>query len=307
MTLMTTTHPGSAMSQGGTFIRPGAGGWGLGGKAQPDGGRTNPNSSAVIEHALAAAIKNPDLVTDLLDELSRGRLWLPLPEDRPVTDGSDVLLPTVTYLGAEFVPAFTSAQRLAEWLGRPLVQSPVPAQSKGEADATRGPAGDVPFSAMPHIVVPAAELARRMPTGVGIALNPGAQASVPIYPEGVGYLAANLVVTDGTQVRVGRPPADPLMLLSEIRAFLEAIPDVRQASRAWLSVPGQGEGLVISVTLADPAAESVRDEVINAIERGVHDVPDQGFPIDVTFPGEGEPDQLDEWISAHAEPFYSRA
>jgi hypothetical protein len=230
-----------------------------------------------------------------------------LPEDRPVTDGSAVLLPTVTYLGAEFVPAFTSAQRLADWPGRPLVSSPVPAQSKGEADGARGAAADVPFAAMPHIVVPAAELARLMPTGVGIALNPGAQASVPIYPEGVGYLAANLVVTDGAQVRVGRPPADPLMLLSEIRTALEAIPQVRQASRAWLSVPGQGEGLVISVTLADPAAESVRDEVINAIEQGVRDVPDHGFPIDVTFPGEGEPDQLDEWISAHAEPFYSRA
>jgi hypothetical protein len=295
------------MSQGGTFIRSGAMGWGLGGKAQADDGRTTPKSPAVIEHALAAAVKDPDRVTDLLDELSRGRLWLPLPDDRPVTDGSAVLLPTVTYLGAEFVPAFTSAPRLADWLGRPLVQSAVPAQSKREADATRGLAGDVPFSAMPHIVVPAAELARLMPTGLGIALNPGAQASVPIFPEGVGYLAANLVVTDGTQVRVGRPPADPLMLLSEIRAFLAAIPDVRQASRAWLSVPDQGEGLVISVTLADPAAESVRDEVINAIERGVRDVPDQGFPIDVTFPGEGEPDELDKWISAHAEPFYSRS
>jgi hypothetical protein len=83
-----------------------------------------------------------------------------------------VLLPTVTYLGAEFVPAFTSAGRLAGWLG----QDPVP-----------------PFAAMPHIVVPAAELARRMPSGVGIALNPGAEASVPIYPEGVGYLAADPV------------------------------------------------------------------------------------------------------------------
>jgi hypothetical protein len=38
-----------------------------------------------------------------------------------------------------------------------------------------------PFAAMPHIVVPAAELARRMPPGVGIALNPDAEASVPIY------------------------------------------------------------------------------------------------------------------------------
>ncbi len=63
---------------------------------------------------------------------------------------------------------------------------------------------------MPHIAVPAAELARRMPPGVGIALNPGAEASVPIYPGGVGYLAAAVVTADGTQVRVGRPPAYPV-------------------------------------------------------------------------------------------------
>ena len=170
--------------QGATFMRPGAMAWGHPGRAgQPPAGPATP---VTIEHALAAAAKDPDQVTDLLDELSRGRLWLPLPEARPVTDGSAVLLPTVTYLGAEFVPAFTSAGRLAIWLGR----DPVP-----------------PFAAMPHIVVPAAELARRMPSGVGIALNPGAEASVPIYPEGVGYLAATLVVTDGTPVRVGRPPA----------------------------------------------------------------------------------------------------
>ena len=43
---------------------------------------------------------------------------------------------------------------------------------------------------------------------------------------------------------------------------LVAVPSVRQASRAWLSVPGQGEG---------------------------------------------EPDQADAWITAHAEPFYIRA
>jgi hypothetical protein len=159
---------------------------------------------------------------------------------------------------------------------------------------------------MPHIVVPAAELARRLPAGVGIALNPGAAASVPIYPEGVGYLASTLVVTDGTEVRVGRPPADPVTLLTEIRAALGAIADVRQASRAWLSVPGQGEGLVISVTLDNPASEAARDDVIGAIERAVRAVPEQGFPIDVTFPGEGGPDDVDEWISAHAEPFYIR-
>jgi hypothetical protein len=129
---------------------------------------------------------------------------------------------------------------------------------------------------------------------------------VPIYPEGVGYLAAALVLADGAPVRVGRPPADPVALLTEIRTALGTIPDVQQASRAWLSVPGQGEGLVISVTLHDPGSEAAHSQVITAIERAVGTLPEQGFPIDVTFPGEGEPDQVDEWISAHAEPFYVR-
>jgi len=283
---MKPTTPTSAMSQGATFVRPGAMAWGQGlpGRQAP----ANPVTSAAIELALAAAVKDPDHVCDLLDELSRGRLWLPLPDARPVTDGSAVTLPTVTYLGAEFVPAFTSAGRLANWLDR----DPVP-----------------PFAAMPHIVVPAADLARRMPAGVGIALNPGAEASVPIYPEGVGYLAANPIppmVTDGAQVRVGRPPADPLALLSEIRTALDSVPGVRQASRAWLSVSGQGEGLVISVTLEDPASQTAHREVLDAVQRAVQGVPQQGFPIDVTFPGESEPDQVDSWISAYAEPFYIR-
>src|SRR6266581_2221566 len=212
--------------------------------------------------------------------------WPPPPDARPVTDGSAVVLPVVTYLGAEFVPAFTSAERLASWLDR----DPVP-----------------PFAAVPHIVVAAADLARRMPAGVGIALNPGAEASVPIYPEGVGYLAATLVVTDGAQVRVGRPPADPLPLLSEIRTALNAVPGVRQASRAWLSVSGQGEGLVISVTLDDPASQLAHREVVDAVQLAVQGVPQQGFPIDVTFPGESEPDEVDAWISAYAEPFYIRS
>jgi hypothetical protein len=313
----TPTNPGpadisnTAMSHGGTFMRPGAVGWGHPG--QPGWPDLHP---AAAEQALAAAAKDPDRVTDLLDELSRGRLWLPLPDDeRPVTDGSAVLLPTVTYLGAEFVPAFTSAAALAAWHGRdkPAGQVSVPTQQlPDDPPPAEGPFGsmphiDGPFGAMPHIVAPAAELARLLPAGMGIALNPGAEASVPIYPEGVGYLAAAVVQADGARVRVGRPPADPVTLLTEIRTALGAVPDVEQASRAWLSVPGQGEGLVISVTLHDPGSATAHGRVISAIERAVGAVPEQGFPIDVTFPGEGEPDQVDEWISANAEPFYIRA
>jgi hypothetical protein len=36
-------------------------------------------------------------------------------------------------------------------------------------------------------------------------------------------------------------------------------------------------------------------------------MPELRFPIDVTFPGENEPDQVDAWISAYAEPFFIRS
>jgi hypothetical protein len=272
---MVPADPMPAMAHGGTFVRPGAFAWGRTGT--PDGAGSPEGACAVIEDALTAAVKDPDRLADLLDELRRGRLWVPLPEDgKPVTDGSAVHLPTVTYLGAAFVPAFTSAERLASW-----------------------PAGDDSApTATPHIVVQAADLARRLPPGMGIALNPGAEASVPIYPEGVSYLA-------GDDVHVGHPPADPVALLGEIRDALSVVPEVRQASRAWLRVPGQGEGLVISVALRDPACPRAHQAVIDAVEHAVAAVPHQ-FPIDVTFPGEGTPDQVDEWVSAHAEPFYVR-
>src|SRR5690348_11745753 len=145
---MNPTSPTSAMSQGATFMRPGAMAWGRPGRAsQPP---ADPATPVTIERALAAAATDPDQVTDLLDELSRGRLWLPLPDARPVTDGSAVLLPTVTYLGAEFVPAFTSAGRLAIWLGRRARTSrtrwtpgsrPTPTRSTSWLNFPRSPPG----------------------------------------------------------------------------------------------------------------------------------------------------------------------
>lgn len=268
--------PMPAMAHGGTFVRPGALAW-----SRPDTSPGACSDSGVIEDALAAAAKDPDRVTDLLDQLRRARVWLPLPDNGgPVTDGSAVLLPTVTYLGAEFVPAFTSAERLARW----------------QQDDPR------------HIVVRVAELARLLPPEMGIALNPGAEASVPIYPEGIGYLTAagsppSCTAIGSDEVRVGHPPADPVALLGEVRSVLRTVPAVQRASRAWLTVPRRGEGLVISVTLDDPANPAAHDAVIAAIERAAALVPHQ-FPIDVTFPGEGAPDQVDEWVAAHAEPFY---
>jgi hypothetical protein len=252
------------------------------------------HGEGAVERALAAAISDASRIGDLLDELSRGRLWLPLPDDgRPVTDGSAVNLPTLTYLGTSFVPAFTSAARLRGTVPRPR---------------TPGPGVYTPAPVKPHIVVPAAGLARLLPADLGIALNPGAGESVPVYPEGVRYLASAGDAEPRRRISVGTPPVRPDGLLAGIGSALAGLPAVRHAAAAWLSVELAGEGLVISVTLDDPADGPARDAVIGAIERAVLAAPgDPGFPIDVTFPGEGAADLVDEWISSSATPFYRRA
>jgi hypothetical protein len=82
---------------------------------------------------------------------------------------------------------------------------------------------------------------------------------------------------------------------------------VRHASRAWLSVPGRGQGLILPVALRDPASEPSREAAIRAIERAVASVAEQpAFPIDVTFPGESGPDLIDNWVSRNTRPFYTR-
>jgi hypothetical protein len=321
--------PAQAMARGGTFVRPGAIAWG-GTRDASDGAYSSCES---VEQVLTAVVKDSERMSDLLDELARARLWVPLAVGRrPVTDGSAVDLPTVIYLGAEFVPCFTSIQRLSRWAGS--AEAP-PAADAGPA-AGEYQLGDVERRwqrsgddrVVPHIVVPTAALARYLPADLGLALNPGAEASVPIYPEGVAYLAAaedpcqqsagdaatdaRAATTDPAQsaqagVRIGHPPAEPEVLLREVRSGLHSLPAVRQASRAWLSVPGQGEGLIISVALDDPASEPVREAVVWTIEQAVAAVPlHVPFPIDVTFPGESEPDFVDEWVARSTEPFYSR-
>lgn len=290
------TPPGQAIVRGGTFVRPRALAWGEA-PGTSDGAYT---ACDVVEQTLSAVVTGTGRMHDLLDELARARLWVPLPAGkRPVTDGSAVALPVVTWQGTEFVPCFTSVQRLERWVNA--------SGQSGVAQDPRPPgSGDARL--VPHIVVPAAELARRLPRDLGIALNPGAEASLPVDPAGVARLAgAAGPGQPGVPVQVGHPPAEPEALLREVRSGLHGLPAVRTASCAWLSVPGQGEGLVISVTLDDPASPVAHEAVVGTIERAVAAIPQQApFPIDVTFPGESEPDLVDDWVAANARPFYAR-
>jgi hypothetical protein len=65
--------------------------------------------------------------------------------------------------------------------------------------------------------------------------------------------------------------------------------------------------MIISVRLDDPADAAARDAVIAAVQGAVAAEPGMtAWPVDVTFPGEGEPDIIDRWIAAAAAPFYQR-
>jgi hypothetical protein len=254
-----------------------------------------------VEAALAAAISDAGRIGDLLDVLRTARLWLPLPADgEKAIRGTAVTLPIVSYLGSDFVPAYSSADMLHQFSGSPdAPESP---------ESPNSPGSTAPAAPVPHVVVRAADLARLLPPSIGIALNAGASESVPVYPQGVSYLAADGEAGDPDRISVGPLPVRPDRLLAGIAAGLIAIAAVRDASAAWLSVQFAGEGLLVSVTLDDPADARAQDLVVGAVERAAWEAApqDAGFAIDVTFPGNGEPDQVDESVAAVASPFYRR-
>ena len=331
-----TAHGTTIIRPGTTIIRPGAVAWG-GPPAARDGGYS---SCEAVERALAAAARNPAELPGLLTELAPSRLWVPLPH-RPFTDGTAVRLPLIGYSGDDFVPCFTSVQRLNAWAGRaeaaaldPVTGAELPGTGPARADLP-GPgaggrywqrAGDARL--VPHVVRPAIGLARRLPSGVGLAINPESSPGLPLFPECVPYLARltapailalagtappgglameQLVPGTGARYLIGHPPAEPSALLAETRAALRALPFACQASRAWLSVPGQGEGLLISVLLDDPASEQARAAVTDAIEGATAAVALRvPFPVDLIFPGEAPPDAIDAWIADNTRPFYHR-
>ncbi|HSR85019.1 MAG TPA: SseB family protein [Streptosporangiaceae bacterium] len=249
--------------------------------------------AAAVEHALAAAITDAGRIGDLLEVLRSARLWLPLPAGgAQAIKGTAVTLPIVSYRGSDFVPAYSSADLLQQF-ARPDGADPRPA-------AAQAP--------VPHVVVRAADLARLLPASIGIALNAGASESVPVYPPGVSYLAAGQDAGDLDRLSVAPLPVRPDALLAGIAAGLISIAAVREATAAWLSVQFAGEGLLVAVTLDDPADSAAQDLVVGAVERAAWEAApeDAAFPIDVTFLGSGKRDHIDEALVAAGSQFYRR-
>lgn len=87
-----------------------------------------------------------------------------------------------------------------------------------------------------------------------MALNPGAEASVPIYPEGMAHLtAAAHIAADGTAVRIGHPPVEPETLLRAVRDGLRGV----------AAVPGRAS-FPIDVTFPGAAEPDIVDDWVAA-------------------------------------------
>jgi len=178
--------PAKAMSRGGTIIRPGAVAWG-GMRDSTDSGYS---SCEAIERILAAVAADLGQLPALLTELTTTQLWVPLPaRHRPFTDGAAVRLPLIEAEGEDFVPCFTSVQRLTAWVDAADLPRTASSEEFEFAESARRwqRAGDA--RVVPHLVVPALGLARRLPSGLGLALNADGANGLPLYPESVSYLA----------------------------------------------------------------------------------------------------------------------
>ena len=360
--------PAQAMSRGGTIIRPGAVAWG-GMRDSTDSGYS---SCEAIERILASVAADPGQLPGLLNELTTTRLWVPLPaRHRPFTDGTAVRLPLIEAEGEDFVPCFTSVQRLTAWVEAADLPPAAPSEEAQFAESGRRwqRAGDA--RVVPHLVVPAVGLARRLPSGLGLALNADGANGLPLYPESVSCLArlapaettaeagraagsggsgqgrgrlrcghrpaghwtrrdraADRAIgparcghdqraadtPTGAAVGVGHPPVEPRALLDETRAGLRALRFVRYASRAWLSVPGAGEGLVIS---SPSTTREARRAAAPSSTRWNAPAPPfrSASPSRSTSPSPARssrestspsPDMIDEWISRNTRPFYTR-
>ncbi|MDS1268772.1 SseB family protein [Lipingzhangella sp. LS1_29] len=94
-----------------------------------------------------------EAVSRFLGVLRQGELWLPLPEGTGQQEDGSVALPTLQVRETTFVPAFTSEEQF-----------------------------NLHSAELPRARLAVRDLTSALPEGIGLVLNPGNEASVPVYP-----------------------------------------------------------------------------------------------------------------------------
>lgn len=230
------------------------------------------------EQALQVAIDDQERVGEFLGTLASDQVWIPLPEGAGSQPDGSFALPTVEFEEHQLIPVFTSEEQL-----------------------TAGAPEDCE-----HIVVPVAEMVHHFPDGVGMAINPGGAAGMPIPAEVVKELADELTkMQEGVQVTIDHPAEEPTELLEAVGKSLANVPHVVSASRAWIDVEEAGEGLILGIELDDPSDEQAQQQALDAIQHVVEEVQPE-FSLDVTFSDQEDDDPIDEWMLDNTEPFYAR-
>ncbi|MFB6842669.1 enhanced serine sensitivity protein SseB [Streptomyces sp. NPDC056361] len=235
-----------------------------------------------LEEVLAASLGNPAAGGRLVEVLGRSQVWVPLPNGGG-PDSPDLDLPTMEIDGAAFVPVFSSEQQFLACVG----------------------------DHMSFAVAPARDFARGLPPQLGIALNPGGAAGVPLPPPAVAELCrTGRTPLDGPatggRVRLFEPDwqDDPVDFLAAASAEFEATGVVTSARRALASVEGTEPALFIGVQLAHWEGAD-RNAPLDALGRALGRV-EVAWPVNLILLDMAQ-DPVGDWMLERVRPFYQRA
>lgn len=234
-----------------------------------------------LEEVLTASLGVDGAGGRLVEVLGRSEVWVPLPNGGgPESPHLD--LPTMEIEGSAYVPVFSSEQQYLQCVG----------------------------AHMPFTVAPAREFARGLPPQLGIAVNPGGVAGMPLPPAAVAELCrVGRTLLDGPasggRVRLFEPDwqEEPVDFLAAAAGEFEESGVVLSARRALASVEGESPVLFVGVQLSSWEAAD-RNAPMDALGRALHRV-EVGWPVNLVLLDVAQ-DPVGDWLLAKVRPFYER-
>jgi len=154
-------------------------------------------------------------------------------------------------------------------------------------------------------VTPGRAFARTLPPDIGLAVNPGGEGGLPIFPAGVQVIRGEETAAGaGTQITLGEPAEEPYALLEALREAFAAGSEVASARRAWAKVGDSLDGLLLGIEIKtddDQSRRSALQAVATAL--GGSPVP---YTVNSVFLSDDR-DPVVGWFLENTQPFYVRS